>query len=156
MMSQPNSISSTQDADELTIAQRSASAMLEHDYCTKAMGMTIVSVAKGQATVEMTVTQTMLNGHGSCHGGMLFVLADSAFAFACNSENQAAVASGCSIDYARPVFEGDRLTAIANVKSQGKVIGTYDVEIVNQDNKLVALFRGKAHRLGKKLVEENN
>lgn len=141
---------------EKQIAEQSLAAMLKNDYCTKAMGMEVVDISKGIASVRMPVTQAMLNGHGSCHGGMLFALGDSAFAFACNSENQAAVAAGCSIEYIRPAFEGDVLIAKACVKSQGKTTGTYDVEICNQHNKLVALFRGKSHRIGKQLVEENS
>lgn len=140
---------------ERNTAERAVAAMLQHDHCTKEMGMEVVDVAKGSATVIMRVTQAMLNGHSSCHGGMLFALGDSAFAFACNSENQAAVAAGCSIEYIRPAFEGDQLTAVAQVKTQGKITGTYDVEISNQHNKLVALFRGKSHRIGKQLVEED-
>ncbi|WP_428774198.1 hydroxyphenylacetyl-CoA thioesterase PaaI [Vibrio sp.] len=139
---------------EFSIAEQAATAMLENDHCTHSMGMEVFDVAKGEAKVSMQVTQMMLNGHATCHGGMLFTLADSAFAVACNSENLAAVASGCSIEYIRPAFENDVLMAVAKVKSQGKVTGTYDIEIVNQDQKLVALFRGKSHRTGTKLVEE--
>lgn len=140
---------------EKAVAEKAVAAMLENDTCTKSMGMDVVEVAKGMAKVTMRVTQSMLNGHSTCHGGMLFTLADTAFACACNSENLAAVASGCSIEYIRPAFENDLLTAIANVKSQGKVTGTYDIEIVNQDQKLIALFRGKSHRIGTKLVKED-
>ncbi len=143
-------------AREKALAEKAVAAMLENDTCTKSMGMDVVEIAKGMAQVTMSVTQSMLNGHSTCHGGMLFTLADTAFACACNSENLAAVASGCSIEYIRPAFENDRLTAIANVKSQGKVTGTYDIEIVNQDKKLIALFRGKSHRIGTKLVKEDS
>lgn len=127
---------------EKATAEKAVAAMLENDLCTKSMGMEVLGVGKGIAKVSMPITQSMLNGHSTCHGGMLFTLADTAFAFACNSENLAAVASGCSIEYIRPAFEHDVLTAIASVKSQGKLTGTYDVEIVNQNQKLVALFRG--------------
>ncbi len=143
-------------AHEKVVAEKAVAAMLENDTCTKAMGMDVVEVAKGMAKVTMPVTQAMLNGHSTCHGGMLFTLADTAFACACNSENLAAVASGCSIEYIRPAFENDLLTAIAKVKSQGKVTGTYDIEIVNKDQKLIALFRGKSHRIGTKLVKEDS
>nr|WP_321461106.1 hydroxyphenylacetyl-CoA thioesterase PaaI [uncultured Vibrio sp.] len=120
-------------AHEKRVAEKAVAAMLENDTCTKSMGMDVVDVAKGMAKVTMPVTQSMLNGHSSCHGGMIFTLADTAFACACNSENLVAVASGCSIEYIRPAFENDLLTAVANVKSQGNVTGTYDIEIVNQD-----------------------
>lgn len=141
---------------EKATAEKAVAAMLENDLCTKSMGMEVLGVGKGIAKVSMPITQSMLNGHSTCHGGMLFTLADTAFAFACNSENLAAVASGCSIEYIRPAFEHDVLTAIASVKSQGKLTGTYDVEIVNQNQKLVALFRGKSHRIGSKLVKEDS
>nr|WP_319533843.1 hydroxyphenylacetyl-CoA thioesterase PaaI [uncultured Vibrio sp.] len=143
-------------AHEKRVAEKAVAVMLENDTCTKSMGMDVVDVAKGMAKVTMPVTQSMLNGHSSCHGGMIFTLADTAFACACNSENLVAVASGCSIEYIRPAFENDLLTAVANVKSQGNVTGTYDIEIVNQDQKLVALFRGKSHRIGTKLVKEDS
>lgn len=152
-MSLTSSVTKPKPTDK-QIAEQAVAAMLQHDRCTKTMGMQVQSVDKGTAIVSMKVSQMMLNGHNSCHGGMLFTLGDSAFAFACNSENQAAVAAGCSIEYVRPAFEGDVLTAIAQVKTQGRTTGTYDVEITNQDNKLVALFRGKSHRIGKVLVEE--
>ncbi|KJY82992.1 acyl-CoA thioesterase [Vibrio galatheae] len=138
------------------MAEQAVAAMLKDDHCTKSMGMEVLEVGKGIAKVSMRVTQSMLNGHSTCHGGMLFTLGDTAFAIACNSENYAAVASGCSIEYIRPAFENDVLLACAQVKAQGRVTGTYDIEIYNQNNKLVALFRGKSHRTGKKLVEENN
>ena len=87
-------------------------------------------------------------GHQTCHGGQLFTLADTAFAYACNSQGLAAVASAASIDFLRPAFAGDRLVATARVKQQGKLTGVYDIEIVNQQQKIVALFRGKSHRIG--------
>ncbi|MBC7001345.1 hydroxyphenylacetyl-CoA thioesterase PaaI [Photobacterium sp. BZF1] len=135
------------------LAWRCAEKMYSDDGCSNKLAMKIEHMDKGHAVVSMTVTSDMLNGFATCHGGMIFSLADSAFAFACNSENHAAVAAGCNIEYIRPAKEGDLLTATANVKSQGKVTGTYDIEITNQLGKLVALFRGKAHRLGMPVLE---
>nr|WP_274543318.1 hydroxyphenylacetyl-CoA thioesterase PaaI [Shigella dysenteriae] len=112
--------------------------MYENDACAKALGIDIISMDEGFAVVTMTVTVQMLNGHQSCHGGQLFSLADTAFAYACNSQGLAAVASACTIDFLRPGFAGDTLTATAQVRHQGKQTGVYDIEIVNQQQKLAA------------------
>ncbi|MBV1839582.1 MULTISPECIES: hydroxyphenylacetyl-CoA thioesterase PaaI [Photobacterium] len=136
------------------LAWQCAEKMYSQDGCSNLLSLKIEQMDQGSATVSMTVTRDMLNGFETCHGGMIFSLADSAFAFACNSENQVAVAAGCSIEYVRPGRAGDTLTAVAQARSQGKVTGTYDIEITNQDGKLVALFRGKAHRLGRPVLEE--
>lgn len=136
------------------LAWQCAEKMYSQDGCSNLLSLKIEQMDQGSATVSMTVTRDMLNGFETCHGGMIFSLADSAFAFACNSENQVAVAAGCSIEYVRPGRAGDTLTAVAQARSQGKVTGTYDIEITNQNGKLVALFRGKAHRLGRPVLEE--
>lgn len=136
----------------LTLAQQSAQIMYQDDACAKAMGMSIEQVSEGFAQLSMSITSQMLNGHKTCHGGQLFSLADTAFAYACNSHGLAAVASSCSIDFIRPSFEGDTLTAIAQVKYQGKRTGLYEVEIINQNGKTLAWFSGRAHRLGHCLV----
>lgn len=102
------------------LAQRCAEQMFAQDTCAQSMGMTIDRVDSGFAQVSMTIAPNMLNGHQTCHGGQLFSLADTAFAYACNSQGLAAVASGCSIDFIRPGFSGDRLTACAEVRHQGK------------------------------------
>ncbi|MTC35625.1 hydroxyphenylacetyl-CoA thioesterase PaaI [Providencia alcalifaciens] len=138
----------------ITLAQQVAHAMYRDDTCAKAMGMVIEEVADGYAQLTMVVTHNMLNGHKTCHGGQLFSLADTAFAYACNSQGYAAVASMCSIDFLRPGFEGDTLTAIAKMQHQGKRSGLYEVEIINQDGKPLALFQGRSHRLGHRLVGE--
>ena len=129
-------------------AWRNARAMYQNDACAQALGINIVEMGEGYAVLTMTVTPQMLNGHRTCHGGQLFARADTAFAYACNSQGLAAVASGCSIDFLRPGFAGDRLTASARVQHQGKLTGVYDIEIVNQQQKPVALFRGRSHRSG--------
>ncbi|MEO3988812.1 hydroxyphenylacetyl-CoA thioesterase PaaI [Pseudocitrobacter sp. Cyp-38S] len=129
-------------------AWRNAHAMYERDTCAQALGIDILEMDEGFAVLTMTVAPQMLNGHQTCHGGQLFSLADTAFAYACNSQGLAAVASACSIDFLRPGFAGDKLTATARVKHQGKQTGVYDIEIVNQQQKTVALFRGKSHRIG--------
>lgn len=139
---------------QTTLAQQSAQIMYRDDACAKAMGMVIKQVTEGFAQISMKVTPQMLNGHKTCHGGQLFSLADTAFAYACNSHGLAAVASSCSIDFIRPSVEGERLTATALVKHQGKRTGLYEVEIINQEGKTVAWFYGRAHRLGHRLAGE--
>ncbi len=138
-------MSEQDDADLL--AARCADAMWAEDDASKAMGMQIVSVREGSAVLSMTVQENMVNGHGMCHGGMIFSLADSAFAFACNSQNFAAVAAGASIDFLAPASAGDVLTASASIVSQGKKTGLYDVAVRNQINRLVAQFRGRSARI---------
>lgn len=139
------------DADQL--ARRCAEQMWSDDKASKALGMVLESVSEGHATLSMLVREDMVNGHDICHGGLIFSLADSSFAFACNSQNQVAVASGGNIDYVLPAHKGDRLTASAAMIHQGKRNGIYDVRVTNQDDRLVAQFRGRSARTGGGLVE---
>ena len=138
------------DADQ--IAQACAQHMFNHDSVSRNMGMEIVHMACRQSEVTMRVTQEMLNGHQTCHGGQIFSLADSAFAFACNSENESAVASACSIDFLRPAKENDVLTARAHVMHQGRRAGIYIVNITNQNQELVAIFKGNSARLNQAVL----
>ncbi len=133
--------------DPQALAEATAAVMFERDEASKALGMRIVSVAPGYAKLTMPVRRDMLNGHQTCHGGFIFALADSAFAFSCNSYNFNTVAAGCSIEYLRPGLEGDLLTAEAVEQSRSKKTGVYDVTVTNQDGKRVALFRGKSHQI---------
>ena len=103
------------------------------DLASQRLGMTLDHIAPGVATLSMTLTDFMSNGHGNCHGGFLFSLADSAFAFACNSYNQAAVAQHCSITYLVPGKIGQRLTATATEVSRRGRSGIYDIRITNED-----------------------
>lgn len=135
-------------------AWRNARAMYEKDICARTLGIELIEMDDGYAQLSMSVSPTMLNGHHTCHGGQLFSLADTAFAYACNSQGLAAVASAASIDFLRPAFVGDLLIATARVKQQGKVTGVYDIEITNQQQKTVALFRGKSHRIGGTITGE--
>ncbi|EIW3593776.1 hydroxyphenylacetyl-CoA thioesterase PaaI [Salmonella enterica] len=135
-------------------AWRNVLAMYEKDSCARELGIELIEMDQGFAQMTMAVTPKMLNGHQTCHGGQLFSLADTAFAYACNSQGLAAVASAASIDFLRPAFTGDLLTATAQVKQQGKLTGVYDIEIVNQQQKTVALFRGKSHRIGGTITGE--
>ncbi|MGB7801710.1 hydroxyphenylacetyl-CoA thioesterase PaaI [Buttiauxella sp.] len=136
-------------------AWANAREMYARDNCAKQMGIDIQEMGEGFARLTMTITEAMLNGHQTCHGGQLFTLADTAFAYACNSQGLAAVASGCSIDFVRPGLAGDTLTAIAQVRTQGRLTGVYDIEIINQHEKTVALFRGRSHRIGTTVSNES-
>lgn len=127
--------------------------MFPNDHATRALGMEVVTIAPGTAAMRMTVRRDMLNGHQTCHGGMIATLADSAFAFACNSYNELTVASGFSIDLVAPAREGDVLTAEATEMSKAGRTGVYDVEVRNQKNERIAIFRGRSYTLkGKPVV----
>ena len=134
-------------AEAQALAERVAREMLDRDPASRKLGMHIGKVAPGRAEVTMEVRADMLNGHAICHGGFIFTLADSAFAYACNSYNLSTVASGCAIDFVAPAREGDVLTARAAERSAAGRTGVYDIEVVNQRGETIALFRGKSYRI---------
>lgn len=136
--------------DDKALAERSVAALYSTDHASQALGMRIASVAPGACSVTMIVRKDMTNGHGTCHGGMLFTLADSAFAFACNSSGAATVAASASIDFLAPAREGDVLTATAASVWSGGRSGIYEITITNQDGARIALFRGRSHRIGER------
>lgn len=138
-----------------TVAERSAEAMWENDHASKQLGFEIIEVSEGAATLAMTVGQAHCNGHGMCHGGMTFSLADSAFAFACNSRNQATVAQHNSISYLAPAAQGDRLMAVAKEITLTGRTGIYDVTVTNQSGVVVAEFRGTSRAINGTLFEED-
>ena len=135
-------------------AAKSAAAMWANDNASKWVGMTLATVTEGSAEVTLTVEAHHANGLGKCHGGVLFALADSAFAFACNSRNQATVAQHNSITYLAPGNIGDHLTARAKEVSLTGRSGVYDVEIRNQDDALIARFTGLSRSVKGHLFEE--
>ena len=145
----------------MTQAQSAANAlakavgkrMYELDRASLALGMKLEDVAAGYGKMSMKIRPDMLNGHGTCHGGYIFTLADSAFAYACNSHNQVAVAAGCNIEYLRPVQEGDVLTATANQVALVGRNGISDIVVTNQHGEIVATFRGKSVRIKGHIVE---
>ncbi len=137
-----------------SIAEQSAAAMWAGDEASKWMGFEITSITEGAATLEMTVAKHHCNGHGMCHGGITFALADSAFAFACNSRNQATVAQHNSITYLAPGKLGDRLTATAREVSLTGRSGIYDVKVTTQAGVTIAEFRGHSRAIKGKLFEE--
>ncbi len=134
-------------ADALQLARDAANAMWSRDHAAEALGIAIADVTPGTARLTMTVRQNMVNGHAICHGGMLFALADTAFAYACNSYNHNTVASACNIDFLAPALLGDALVAEAVVRSQSGRTGVYDVTVSTIGGKTVALFRGKSYRI---------
>jgi len=135
-------------------AERSSEAMLRDDHTTKGMGMSIDAVGPGRATLSMVVRKDHLNGHGSCHGGAIFTLADSAFAFACNSHNTITVAQHCSVTFLAPGREGDRLTATAHEVTLAGRSGVYDVSVTRQDGVTIAEFRGLSRTVSGTHFEE--
>lgn len=118
--------------------------MFARDQASRALGMALEEVRPGYARLRMPVRGEMLNGHGICHGGIIFALADSAFAFACNSRGIVTVASGCSIEFLAPACEGDELVAEAHERSLEGRNGVYDIDVRRADGQLVATFRGRS------------
>ncbi len=128
--------------DEL--ARACADAMWAGDSASQGLGFVIDEVAAGRAVLSMTVRGDMVNGHRICHGGFIFTLADSAFAFACNSYNQNVVAQHCAITFIAPAFEGDRLTATAEEVTRYGRSGIYDIRVTREDGTAIAEFRGQS------------
>lgn len=142
--------------DAQQLAQACSAAMHEKDHAAQAMGIEITEIGLGFATLEMTVRKDMLNGHQMSHGGFMFALCDTAFAHACNSYNKVTVASGCTIDYIAPGFEGDRLRAVAKERQRKGRTGVYDITLYNQNNEELAYFRGKSYQIKGSLVEDDS
>jgi acyl-CoA thioesterase len=132
---------------ELDLARRCAEAMYAEDLASQKAGIVIEGVAPGRATARMKITETMINGHEICHGGYIFLLSDTAFAFACNTYGQATVAQDCDIVFVRPAHLGDELVATATERVRFGRNGIYDVTVRSGD-KVVAEFRGKSRTIG--------
>ena len=137
------------------VAERCAEVMWPDDRAARGLGMEIVSVGAGAATLRMTVRPDMVNGHGICHGGFIFAVADSTFAYACNGYNHRAVASGVDINFIAPAHLGDVLTAAGHARHQGGRSGVYDIEVTNQDDRLIAVFRGRSSRIKGHFFDES-
>ncbi|WP_420003746.1 hydroxyphenylacetyl-CoA thioesterase PaaI [Arenibacterium sp. LLYu02] len=135
-------------------AEKSAAAMWDSDQASKWAGMSIETVDEGQATLALTVEPHHCNGHGICHGGVIFLLADSAFAFACNSRNQATVAQHNMISFVAPGRLGDQLRAEAREVSLTGRSGLYDVSVRNQEGQLIAEMRGCSRAIKGQLFSE--
>jgi acyl-CoA thioesterase len=136
------------------VAEATRDAMWRDDRASQALGMQVLAVGPGTATVTMTVREDMLNGHDICHGGLVTMLADSAFAYACNAYNEITVASGFDVNLIAAAHRGDVLTAVvAEVAKAGRT-GVYDVTVSNQRGEPLAAFRGRSYTMkGKPLVE---
>lgn len=139
------------DAD--AIAQAAAEAMWRDDSASRDLGMEILEVGPGRARLAMTIRQGMTNGHGTAHGGFIFTLADSAFAFACNSTGERTVAAHCSITFLRPGTLGDRLVATAREVSRSGRSGLYDVSVAVDDT-VIAEFRGHSRVVGGSFIDK--
>jgi acyl-CoA thioesterase len=133
-------------------AEAVAAALFGRDSAAKALGMRIAAVSPGGAHVTMQVRADMLNGHGSCHGGLIFALADTAFAFACNSHNERTLAAAASIDFLAAARLGDELSAEAHELWRARRNGIYEITVFRQDGERIALFRGRSHRIDGQVV----
>ncbi len=142
------------EAAARSLAERVAASMYARDTATQALGIRVVRVEPGFAELAMTVRNDMLNGHEICHGGFIFTLADSAFAYACNSYNLSTVASGCAIEFTAPAHRGETLTARARERQLAGRTGVYDVEVANARGETIAFFRGKSYRIKGHLIDE--
>lgn len=141
-------------ADQL-LAERAGKWMYSQDEASQKLGMTLEAIAPGYARMKMSVREDMLNGHKICHGGFIFSLADSAFAFSCNSYNQITLASSVLIDFINPAHLADDLSAESAESSLSGKNGIYDVKVSNQDGLTIAFFRGRSRRIRGTVIPEN-
>ena len=141
--------------NELDIAQKCCETMWNNDLASQDLGIDVQVTAPGHAEASMEVRRKMVNGHNICHGGYIFPLADTAFAFACNTYNRITVAAGASIEFVRPAKLGDTLTAKAREAHRGGRTGTYDVDVSDQDDNLIAIFRGRSYATREPLFERD-
>ena len=135
------------DASAKQLAERCAAIMWEDDHAARGLGFELLDVGPGRARLRMSVRPNMVNGHGICHGGFIFTLADAAFSYACNSENQRAVAAGGDISFLAPAHIGDVLECLCRRQHQGARNGIYDSEVRTPDGRLIAVFRGRSTRI---------
>ncbi len=142
----------TVPSDPQALAEAVAQTMWSRDHAAQALGIRIEAVGPGTAKLAMSVRPDMVNGHAICHGGLIFALADTAFAYACNAYNQNTVASACNIDFLAPGLQGQTLVAEAIERSLSKRTGVYDVTVRDTTGKTIALFRGKSHRIAGEVI----
>jgi acyl-CoA thioesterase len=136
------------------IAEAVRDRMFSEDAASRSLGMRVEAVGPGFSTLSMAIRGDMLNGHMTCHGGLITTLADSAFAFACNSHNEVTVASGIVVDFLAPAYEGDLLRAECHEVALTGRTGVYDVRVTNQHGKTVVVMRGRSHTIkGKAVVQ---
>lgn len=140
--------------NEQAIAERVAEVMYKDDTAAQHLGIRIEEVGPGYSKLTMTVGPEMINGHDICHGGMTFSLADTAFAYACNSRNEATVAAGCSIEFLAPAMKGAKLTAVARETAKRGRQGVYDMTVTDDDGNVIAVMRGKSASLRRPVFED--
>ena len=137
------------------LAARVGEAMFAVDAaCKDFLGIELLACEPGRARMRMTVRELMLNGHRICHGGLIFTLADSTFAYACNSHNKVTVASGCSIEFLKPAHLGDVLTCEGVEQVLQGRHGVYDMRVSNQRGEVIAVFRGKSTSIQGTVIPE--
>lgn len=139
--------SATATPGDAALARRAGEAMYASDLAAQNLGIVLEEIRPGYARMRMSVREDMLNGHTTCHGGYVFVLADTAFAFACNSYNRTTVAASAAIEFLAPSYLNDVLTAVAEEQVLGAKLGIYDAVITNQHGRRIALFRGRSYRV---------
>ncbi len=140
--------------DKNLLARKVAAQMYQQDRLAQHFSIRLIEASNGFARLSMRVQPEMLNGFGICHGGVTFALADTAFAYACNSHNHKTVALNCLISYSLAVNEGDELTASAREQILNNRTGTYDVTVTNQDGTIVALYRGTSYTTKQQVLPE--
>lgn len=138
--------------NDTDIARECASTMYANDRASQALGIRVTVTRPGHAEASMEIRDDMLNGHDVCHGGIVFALADTAFAFACNGYDRLTLAAGAAIDFMHAGKQGDRLTAVAAERHRGGRSGVYDVLVSNQDDVQIAVFRGRSHTTSKPIL----
>ena len=143
------------DMSPQSLAEACAKAMWTEDRASQGLGMEIQLIAPGEAVMSMVVRPDMTNGHGICHGGFIFTLADSAFAFACNTYDQSTVAQQCAVTFIEPVRQGEVLTAHAVERTRAGRGGIYDVTVRDSRNNVVAEFRGHSRTIAGNLLGKN-
>jgi phenylacetic acid degradation protein PaaD len=136
------------------LAERAVEALWRGDSASRRLGMSIEACGPGRANVTMRIRSDMVNGHGICHGGLIFALADSAFAFACNSYGDNTVAASAAIEFLLPAREGDELRAVASERWRRGRSGIYEIEVSNQNGEAVAIFRGRSHQVAGRLIDD--
>jgi acyl-CoA thioesterase len=137
----------THNLESQALAERVVRVLFDRDRASQGLGIEILEVRPGYIRATMLVREDMVNGHNICHGGYVFTLADSAFAFCCNSFNVVTVAAGATIDFLAPAHAGDRLFATAKELWRSRRTGLYEIEVTNQNDATIALFRGRSHQL---------
>lgn len=139
------------DTEKDLFAGKVVDHLMRHDLFSQWLGVELVEIKEGYSKIRMAIRPEMINGFGIVHGGIAFSLADSCFAFACNNRNVLSVALDTSINFLKPVFVGDILTAEAKEIHNGKSTGLYHITITNQKDHITAIFKGTCHRTGKSL-----